>query len=167
MFSGDAVAGNVFSLDRYELARIRSDENTLQSPKGRERRWEFFLFFSRAPSQEATQLAPSLFIARECFFCFCPMWFSDDEVIGNVILTDRCELARIRSDKTSLQSPKGYVMVKGEFREVGRFAFWLEWIDRTGHVFLAILKHTHQSQCPHCSFFLTSNYLKNTYHQLL
>ena len=31
---GDAVAGNVFSADRYELARIRSDGNAVLKPEG-------------------------------------------------------------------------------------------------------------------------------------
>ena len=31
---GDAVAGNVFSADRYELARIRSDGNAVLEPEG-------------------------------------------------------------------------------------------------------------------------------------
>ena len=31
---GDAVAGNVFAADRYELARIRSDGNAVLRPEG-------------------------------------------------------------------------------------------------------------------------------------
>ena len=33
-FVGDAVAGNVFAADRYELARIRSDGNAVLKPEG-------------------------------------------------------------------------------------------------------------------------------------
>ena len=54
---GDAVAGNVFSADRYELARIRSDGSAVQSPKGHEPRWEFILFLFFLTSEYVSVLS--------------------------------------------------------------------------------------------------------------
>ena len=60
---GDEVAGNVVSADRYELARIRSDGNTVLKPEGPRTPLGVFLVFvlSHKRKRKSVQSVLSVF----------------------------------------------------------------------------------------------------------